>query len=142
MSQNPWVGLFFIGRGEAYGCSLSPMLVCGSFGIIMLHSKHNQTTIAKHIRREDMASLPERVDVRDVNEILGILSGYQTVLHDRRSEDRGHSRRDQYNQSGGGSQEAGHDSGVLDSWAVAFKGDGSSGQSTEEQHSQNPTGVL
>ena len=35
-SQNPWAE-FNIGQGETYGCSLSPMLVCGSLGMIILH---------------------------------------------------------------------------------------------------------
>jgi len=47
------------------------------------------------------------VCIRDINDILGILSGHQTVPHKRRSEDGRHNRRGQHDQ-GGGSEEAGH----------------------------------
>jgi hypothetical protein len=36
--QDSWAGID-IGQGGAYGYSLSPMLVCGYRGMIILHSK-------------------------------------------------------------------------------------------------------
>ena len=52
--------------------------------------------------------LPERVGIRNIDDVLGVLSGLQTILHERRSEDGGHCRGDQHDQSGG-LKRAGHD---------------------------------
>ena len=94
-----WVGFF----GEAYGCSLSPMLVCGSLGMIILHSKHDQTIITKRTEWEDS---PERVGVRNRNGIVGSRSSYQTVVHHGKSED----RRNRHDQNYG-LKKTRHDSG-------------------------------
>ena len=96
-SESEYRGLasLSVEEGLTHGLSLSPMSVCAFLGMIMLHSKHDQTLIAKHIGREDVLNSPERGSVRDGNEIIGRLSDHQTVLHGRRTEDRGHSGHDQ-----------------------------------------------
>ena len=50
---------------------------------------------------EDTSDSPERVRIRDINDILDILSIHRIIPHDRRSEDRHRGRRDQGDQSCG-----------------------------------------
>lgn len=52
------------------------MSVCGSLGMIMLHPKYDKTMIAMHIWWEDTLGLPERVRIRDINDILDILPSH------------------------------------------------------------------
>ena len=89
------------------------MLVCGSLGMIILHQKHSQTiVIGAHRMGRRHHNSPELVSIRDVDNILNILSGYQTPLDEGRSKGRRHSRRDERDQNGG-LEKAGHGVGSL-----------------------------
>ena len=78
-SQNPWVG-FSISQEEAYGCALSPMLVCGCLGMIILHPKQGQTILGDYLTVEgNTVDSPELTGICDKNNIVGILSDLQML---------------------------------------------------------------
>ena len=73
-SQNPWVG-FSISQEEAYGCSLSPMLVCGCLGMIILHPKQGQTILGDYLTVEgNTVDSPELTGICNKNNVVRFLS--------------------------------------------------------------------
>lgn len=80
--------------------------------MIILHSKRGQMAVLEHTTREDIVDSPELVGIRDINDILDILSGVQLPLDEERPEGGGHNGCDQRDQNGG-LEEAGH---IVDSW--------------------------
>jgi len=61
---------------------------------------------------------PELLRIRDINDILNVLSGLQTPLDEGGSEDGRHGRRNERDQNGG-LEKAGHDVG---SWVGVRRG--------------------